>query len=98
MGQAEPIEEIQRRVLEGTAHLWPGDGCAGVTEYIPGPALHIWLAGGSLKGLLAMRESVEAFARASGCKWVELDGRRGWARVFDRFGYSRDGTRMVKAL
>ncbi len=92
----DTIEEIERRVRAGTAHLWPGEGCAGVTEYIPGPALHIWAAGGSLSGLLAMRESVEAFAWGSGCQWIELDGRRGWSRVFSRFGYERDGTRMFK--
>ncbi len=92
----DTIEDIEARVRAGTAHLWPGENCAGVTEYIPGPALHIWAAGGSLRGLLAMRESVEAFAWASDCQWIELDGRAGWTRLFSRFGYQADGTRMFK--
>lgn len=92
----DAVEEIKARILDGTAHLWPGKGCAGVTEYTPDGGLHIWVAGGSLRGLLDMREAVERFGAVSGCKWIELDGRRGWSRVFSRFGYERDGTRMFK--
>lgn len=91
------MAEVMKRVAESRAHLWLGVDCAGITEYSP-TGLHIQYAGGSLSGLLAMREDVESFARLSGCKRVELAGRKGWFRLFRRFGYVQEGDEMVKAL
>jgi len=93
-----PLDEARRLILAGRAQLWCGEGCAGVTEIAPDNRLHILLAGGSMSGLLAMREDVEAFARALGCTAVYLGGRPGWRRVFPTFGYARQGEDMEKQL
>ncbi len=93
-----PLAQAKALVLNGQAQLWCGEACAGITEVSPDNRLHILLAGGSLNGLMAMREDVEAFARAMGCRAVFLSGRPGWRRIFLRFGYAFDGEDMVKPL
>ena len=93
-----PLAEVEALLLGERAQLWLGEGCAGVTEIARDGRLHMMLAGGSMAGLLAMRESVEAFARANGCRAVYLAGRKGWRRVFPQFGYAFDGEDMVKQL
>jgi len=93
-----PLEEARALILGARAQLWCGEACAGVTEVTADSRLHILLAGGSLPELLAMRPDVEAFARAMGCRAVFLSGRKGWRRIFPRFGYAFDGEDMVKKL
>lgn len=93
-----PLAEAKTLILGGRAQLWCGDGCAGVTEVAPDSRLHILLAGGAMPGLLAMLPSVEAFARAMGCRAVYLGGRRGWRRVFAKFGYAQQGEDMEKQV
>lgn len=89
-------QEVFERLLTGRAHLWCGNKCSGVTEVTDENALHVWLAGGSLDGLIAMLPDVEAFAKAMHCASIELTGRKGWQRIFPRFGYAFDGVKMVK--
>lgn len=52
-----------------------------------GRALHVWLAGGDLAGVLALKPGVEAWGRAQGCDFVTINGRAGWARVLRRSGF-----------
>ena len=91
-----PLSLLEERVLADRAQLWLGDGCAGVTEVTDDNRLHIWVAGGSMAGLLDMLESVEWFALLTGCKGVELSGRKGWQRVMAKYGYAFNGAEMVK--
>jgi hypothetical protein len=91
-----PLSLVHERILQNRAQLWLGDGCAGVTEVSDDNRLHIWTAGGSMKGLLDMLESVEWTALLTGCKGVFLGGRKGWRRVFAKYGYAFDGEDMVK--
>jgi len=93
-----PLAEVEALLLSEKAQLWCGEGCAGVTEIAGDGRLHIMLAGGRMAGLLPMRESVEAFARAMGCAAIFLSGRTGWRRVFRKYGYAIDGEDMVKQL
>jgi hypothetical protein len=93
-----PLVQARALILAERAQLWCGEDCAGVTEVSGDGRLHIMLAGGSMAGLLAMRPDVEAFARRLGCRAVYLSGRKGWRRIFPRFGYAFDGEDMVKAL
>jgi hypothetical protein len=93
-----PLAEARERLESGRAQLWLGDRSAGVTEIADDGRLHIMLAGGAMSELLDMLPSVEAFARAHACPAVYLGGRRGWRRVFLKFGYAFDGEDMVKKL
>lgn len=88
--EAELIEEI----AAGRAQLWPGETAAMVTQCLDGPEgrfLHVWLAGGSLEGVMALKPGVEAWGRAMGCAEVTINGRSGWARIL-----KSDGFRMVE--
>jgi len=94
-------EALRAMVLSGRAMLWPGEGGALVTECVAEPGgryLHCWLGGGRLSTLLALRPGVEAWARAMGCDFATMDGRKGWDRVFRPFGYVRIGSELRKRL
>ncbi|MCR6660725.1 MAG: hypothetical protein NVV72_15775 [Asticcacaulis sp.] len=80
-------QEVYERLLGNTAHLWVNEDSAGVTEVTDAGYLHIWQCGGTLRGLLQMLLSVEAFAEALECKGLIISGRRGWSRVLSRHGY-----------
>jgi hypothetical protein len=97
------VDTTEAEVLEllraNQAQLWQGDTAAAVLQLIrPPPTLHIWLAGGSMAGLLEMRAGMEAWGRSQGCDYVTINGRRGWARVLAPFGYEPDGEELRKAL
>lgn len=68
-----------------------------VTE-IWGDCIHVWLGGGSLKGLLRLRPRVEDTARFWGLKKATINGRQGWARVLARHGYVLRGDELEKML
>ncbi len=88
-------------LASGRAHLWAGKAAALVTQCVVddrGACLHVWLAGGDLDEILAMRPGVEAWARGRGCERVTINGRRGWTRVLGRYGYARVGGELERRL
>lgn len=89
--------EVEARLKAKTAQLWLGEGCAMVTE-LWGDCIHVWLGGGSLRGLLTLRPKVEATARHWGMKRATINGRLGWARALKRCGYVRQGDELEKML
>lgn len=96
-GEAELLEELRT----GRAQLWAGESAAVVTQCVVGPegaSLHVWLAGGRLEGVLALREGFEAWARGRGCRAVTVAGRRGWARVLAPYGYAPHGQELRRSL
>lgn len=90
-------DEVVSRLYANTAQLWLGDDCAMVTE-IWDDCLHVWLAGGRLKGVLDLRPHVEQAARFWGLKRITLAGRPGWGRVLKRMGYVQNGVELEKRL
>lgn len=91
-----PLPLVKKRILQDRALLWLGDNCAGVTETTDDNQLHIWTAGGSMRGLIGLLDDVECFAKLSGCDGVMLGGRTGWRRVMAKYGYALNGDNMVK--
>lgn len=89
--------DVEARVLNNTAQLWLTDDCAMVTELI-GDAIHVWLGGGSLRGLLTLRPRVEETARFWGFKRATIQGRPGWARALRAHGYRERGDELEKML
>ena len=64
----------------------------------PEPHIHVWLGGGDLADLLALRPGVEAWARAHGAVAARINGRRGWTRALRRLGFAPCGDELRKAL
>ncbi|MDP3854394.1 hypothetical protein [Phenylobacterium sp.] len=96
-GEAELVAEI----AAGRVRLWVGEACALATELASegdGTCLHIWLGGGDLQGILALRPGLEAYARGLGCRSVTIDGRPGWSRVLRGHGYVRAGGELRRTL
>lgn len=95
--EAELLEDLE----SGRAQLWPGETAAVVTQCLideAGRTLHVWLAGGDMDGVLALRPGIEAWGRAQGCRCMTIDGRRGWNRVLRRHGYELQGAELKRTL
>jgi len=95
--EAELLDDI----LSGRAQLWAGEAAAIVTQRVCEDGLHrlhVWLAGGELAEILAMRPGIEAWARGQGCRHITIDGRTGWRRVLRRLGYAIVGDQLQRTL
>lgn len=82
--------EVIAALRAGHAQIWPGDTAAMVTQVLnceDGRCLHVWLAGGDLAGVMALKPGVEAWGRAMGCDYVSIIGRPGWARLLRDDGF-----------
>jgi hypothetical protein len=96
-----PLEEIRGEVLAGRAQLWPGERAVLLTQVLKtdvGLCIHVWLGGGALDELVALRPGVEAWARAMGCDTASIDGRPGWARLFQQHGWAPVAGELRKGL
>lgn len=92
---------LKAEILSGKAQLWAGEAGALVTQCVEGAhgrSLHVWLAGGRLDTILALRPGIEAWARGLGCLCVTIEGRSGWARVLRTHGYRRHGEILRRSL
>lgn len=87
------LTEVAAEVASGRSLLWPGRAAAAVTEQTRD--LHIWLAGGDLRELLAMEQDCARWAKANGFDRLTIEGRKGWERVLS--GY-RARRLLVKEL
>lgn len=101
MHQEDTREGLRAEILSGRAQLWPSEDCAIVTQCVMTDgvgSIHAWLGGGRLQGMLALRPGIEAWGRAMGCDFATIDGRKGWERLYRRFGYEPHGGVLRKAL
>ncbi len=93
-GGTHDIKDVARLIALGRAHFWPGRRCAVVTEFYDYPRLkacNLWLLGGDLRELLALRPGIEAWAQGQGCTRILGGGpRRGWERALRALGYRPD--------
>ena len=94
-------EELLCELRAGRAQLWFGETAAVVTQCIvdgEGRSVHVWLAGGDLAGVMALRPGIEAWGRAQGCLFISIDGRTGWRRVLRSHGYVHQGSELKRML
>ena len=85
----------------GKAQLWPGERGAFVTYCLKTEErreMHVWLAGGHVHDLLAMIPGMAAWGRAMDCTHATVNGRKGWARVLQRYGFEEHDGQLRKAL
>lgn len=92
--------ELLEQIAHGRVQLWRGAHSAMLTQLVHGPEpfVLVWLGGGELGELLAMRPGVEAWARANGARAIRINGRRGWRRALRGAGFDPCGEELRKAL
>jgi hypothetical protein len=98
------FSDIERDVLSGDQLLWLAHGngieAAATTHLVKTsgkPALILTACGGAQRERwLALFEQIENYARAEGCKFVRIFGRRGWERVLN--GYRVEYVILEKAI
>jgi len=86
-GGTHDFGDIASAVMTGHMQLWPAPKGCMVTEIITYPkikALHIFLAGGELRQLLQMEDSIASWAKSQNCGRITLNGRPGWKRVLEK--------------
>jgi hypothetical protein len=93
----EEWTDVQARIAENTAQVWTGTKSAMLTEIV-GSNLHVWLGAGCLRELLRMSPLVEQAGREWGCKRITIDGRQGWQRALERYGYVLSDGILEKTL
>lgn len=100
-GEGYTLADALREVTAHRATFWPGPDAALITERWNGPygsEANIWLAGGSLKGLLAIEPILARTLTEAGFAAISIIGRKGWARVLKPLGWSLTGDELRKVL
>ena len=87
------IDDIEDKIRNGIALLWPGKKSAMVTELALFPqmkAMNLLFCGGDYEELEEMLPSIEAFAKAAGIKRLYGGGRKGWIRKIKHLGFETE--------
>jgi hypothetical protein len=85
------LVNLEEQLATGKALLWTGENGVLVTQLFcdeSGPFLHVWLGTGDIRELLAMEPGISAWARARGCRYASINGRKGWTKVFKSKGFT----------
>lgn len=93
------LSDLENRLASGDALLWHGDNSALVTILYGAPDeryIHVWLSAGDLIDLVSLEPGISAWARARGCKFASITGRRGWSRVFRKLGFQEIDGDLIK--
>lgn len=98
----EAIEDVERRLGEGTYMLWTGAECALVTQIMNYPSkrvMEVVHGGGSKREIIERLGPVmEDFAVKQGCDSMAVIGRRGWLREGEKAGWHLGYVCMMKTL
>lgn len=96
-GSLNTWEEVVDGVSSGLMQLWADESGCIVTEIVLYPntkALHVFLAGGELSGILQMTENVKEWAKLQGCSFASFDGRFGWQKPLEKIGWKPHSIKM----
>lgn len=86
------LDDVWHEISEHRAQFWYLPNSAVVTQILEFPrrkVFRVWLAGGDLDELRFAMQECEGYAKSRGCDAIEIDGRKGWARVFPGFDKQR---------
>jgi hypothetical protein len=96
------VEDLERKIAERRAFLFPGKDAAMVGEIAiyPGGSrvFQVTWACGNVAELLEMAPGVESMARMMGCDETLIEGQLAWKRVLEPLGYKFFSVTMRKAL
>lgn len=89
--EGKTLLDLENMLSSGEALLWRGERGVLVTILYDhgedGKSLHVWLGTGDMDDLVAMEPGVSAWARARGCRFATINGRKGWYRIFKDLGF-----------
>lgn len=92
-GEGFTLFHLEEQLKLGNALLWTGNEACLVTSLhtdveTQNRLLHVWLGCGDINELISLEPGISAWARARGCSYASIDGRRGWSRVFKKLGFT----------
>lgn len=93
------IEDVLHWIATNEWKCWYSPhavACGRIANYPNHRALVIVLAGGELEEIVRAEPQIVEFAKENGCKYVEIYGRKGWARALS--GYEEQCTVLRKVL
>lgn len=88
--QTHTMEDVWHGIASGRFQFWPLENSiiiTDITEYPRCKVLTVFIAAGDMDEILSMDPVLVQFARKTGCRFVEVTGRKGWERVLGRIGY-----------
>lgn len=100
-GGLHDIADLERKIGQGRAYLFPGVNAAIVgerAEYSGETVFQALWCVGDLAEIEALIPGVEAFARLIGCKSMLVEGRRGWEKLLKPRGYEFFSITVRKGL
>lgn len=100
-GGYSDIDDVMADLYNGHAQLWETDTATVVTQIVQHPnfrVFNVWLAGGDMDGVISLLEEGERFAKANGCSYMEVTGRKGWKRILQPYGFVEDAVVLSKEL
>lgn len=98
-GEGYTLFDLECELASGHALLWRGNKSAIVTRLHKTDSyfyLHVWLGTGDLSELLTLEPGISAWARARGCKYASINGRKGWTKMFKPFGFKPEDGELRK--
>lgn len=84
------IDDIEDKIRNGIAWLWPAEHSAIVTEYVicgKKKIIHILLASGEYEEIEKIYHCIETHAKEMGVNKITLIGRKGWLRKIKHLGF-----------
>lgn len=87
------INDVEDKIRNGIALLWPGKETAIVTEFVVFPrkkVLHILCIAGNYKEVEEIYKSIENHAREIGIDKITGSGRKGWLRKVKHLGFKQE--------
>lgn len=97
------MRDIVPHLAQGTGRyqLWHRNGGAIVTELIDFPNFRVvnyFLVAGELPSVLAMQPEIDAWARTNGATRAVADGRLGWKRALEPYGWKQRSVGLYRDL
>jgi hypothetical protein len=100
-GGTHSYDDVLAGIRSDRYQWWPGLKSFVVTEIMDYPqkrVCHVFLAGGELEEIRAIRTWIEQWAKQIGCTSATIYGRPGWERELKGEGWQRTAVCLEKSL
>lgn len=96
-GNTHSVEDILTGIRDNRFQWWPGLNSFVVTQIIDHPqkrVCHVFLAGGNLEEIRAIRTWIAHWAVSVGCRAATITGRPGWEKELKGEGWRRTAVEL----